>query len=379
MQSFGWPTEVVPSGAAQLRLINPVSLTQADRIAWDELSTAAIPGAFFAHRWFLEPLLGVPGRTLAAVEDPQGLWLGAIALDRVDWLGRLPARFWQGVKDANQFLGAPLIRKASGADFWQALVTGLEALGDGSIGLHLPALPEESEATKMLRHYCHHGDRPLELIRTINRASYTGGQSFTAHFEKNIPSKRRSRLASLARQAEAELGPLRLMQMNEKDEVSQWIDEFLAMELAGWKGQAGSAMACSAHTEKLFRSAVAGAVDQGVALCLTLYAGNVPLARSMQFVDGNVGCGFKTCYDEAYARFAPGLQLLLQITQLISEKQGLHFDSCSTPDQDSINGLWPDRTTINDYCIGFRGRGRSQMFEAVMTLRRLWHRSKGLL
>jgi CelD/BcsL family acetyltransferase involved in cellulose biosynthesis len=378
MQSFGWPTEVVPSGAAQLRLIEPASLTEADQIAWDELARASEPGAFFAHRWFLEPLLG-PGRSLAVVESPAGLWLGSIALERVDRLGRLPARLWQGVKDANQFLGSPLIRKGHGADFWQALVSGLEGLGGGAIGLHLPALPEESETTKALRHVCHRGDRPLELIRAINRASYAGGQSFTAHFEKNMPSKRRSRLASLARQVEAELGPLRLMQVTEKDEVSEWIDQFLAMELTGWKGQAGSAMACSAHTEHLFRSAVAGAADQGVALCLTLYAGDVPLARSMQFIDGSVGCGFKTCYDEAYSRYAPGLQLLLHITHYISEQPGLHFDSCSTPDQDSINGLWTDRVAITDYCIGFRGRGRSQMFEAVMLLRRLWHRSKGLV
>ncbi len=379
MQSFGWPSESVPVAAAHFRLIDPASLSEADRAAWDELARAAEPGAFFSHRWFLGPLLGAAGRKLAVVEDGKGLWLGAIAIERVDQLGRLPARLWQGVKDANQFLGSPLVRKGCSQAFWQALVCGLEADSSNCIGLYLPALPQDDEATQRLRQFGQCSGRSVELIRTTSRASFKGGTDFKTHFGKSVSAKRRSRLSSLARQAEAELGPLRLHTVTGGADVAVWAGQFLAMEYAGWKGQAGSAMACAPETEGLFLSAVTGAADQGLALCLTLLAGDVALARSMQFVDGTAGCGFKTCYDEAYSRYAPGMQLLLHITQMISEQPGLHFDSCSTPDQASINGLWPDRIAINDYCIGFRGRGRSQMFEAVMMVRRLWHRSKNLL
>jgi CelD/BcsL family acetyltransferase involved in cellulose biosynthesis len=379
MQTMGWPTELTSYGAARLRLVHLASLTPDDFKAWDRLSEQAAPGAFFAHRWFLEPLLDVPGRILAVAEDAQGQWLGIMALDRVERLGRLPAPLWHGVKDANQFLGTPLIRTGQAICFWQTLISGLESSSASCIGLYLPASPEGSEAVQALKQFGQNTNRRVELIRTTQRAALSANSDSAAQFERIIPSKRRARLVSLSRQAEAELGPFRLEQVEGRVAVADWIDQFLALELAGWKGKAGSAMACSPKTERLFRSVVTGALEQGYALCLTLFAGDVALARSVQFIDGTVGCGFKTCYDERYARYAPGLQLLLHITKLICERPGLRFDSCSTPDQASINGLWPDRITIDDYCLGFKGKGRAQMFDAVMALRKLWHQGKSLI
>ena len=379
MQTINWPSEDVTFAVPHLRLISLANLTDDDRAAWDQLADVSEPGFFFAHRWFLEPLLDVPGRVLAVIEDAPGHWSGLMALDRIEWLGRLPVPLWNCVKDANQFLGSVLIRKGQALSFWTRVISTLENVDGACLGLLLPELPQDSEAAVALRTYALRTQRRLEVIRSSERAALRGGIDFEAHLAKALPAKRRGRLASLARQIEAELGPLRLEQAQGPLATSHWIDEFLALERVGWKGDASSAMAASSTTEHLFRSAVSGAADKGIAQCLTLFVGPVPLAFSVQFIDGPTGCGFKTCYDERHARFAPGLQLLLQITKQICETPNLRFDSCSTPDQASINGLWPDRATINDYCIGFHGRGRGQMFDAVMAVRKLWHQSKRMV
>src|SRR3546814_15015132 len=39
-------------------------------------------------------------------------------------------------------------------------------------------------------------------------------------------------------------------------DCDRWVAAFLAMEQAGWKGQAGSALACDPATEHLFRDVV---------------------------------------------------------------------------------------------------------------------------
>ena len=379
MQTLHWPSEDVAFAIPYLRLISLVDLTDEDRMAWDRLAEQAEPGFFFAHPWFLEPLLDVPGRVLAVIENASGHWEGLVALDRVERLGRLPVPLWHCVKDANQFLGSVLIRKGQALSFWTSMISALENVDGTCLGLLLPELPQDSEAALALRAYASRTQRRLEVIRSGQRAALHGGVNYDDHLAKALPAKRRGRLASLARKIEAEVGPLRLEQAQGPLATSHWIDQFLALERVGWKGDASSAMAASSTTEHLFRSAVSGAADKGIAQCLTLFAGPVPLAFSVQFIDGPTGCGFKTCYDERYARFAPGLQLLLQITRQICGTPGLRFDSCSTPDQASINGLWPDRIKIADYCIGFHGRGRGQMFDAVMAVRKLWHQGKALV
>ncbi len=379
MQTLGWPTERPLYADPQLRLIAAAALTEDDRAAWDRLAGNAEPGSVFSHRWFLEPLLAEEGRVLAVVEEEPGQWVGAMALDQVERLGRLPVPLWQGVKDANQFLGTPLIHKGSALSFWHYLLSGLEAHAAGPIGLYVPAIPQDSGAGTALRAISRDTGRRLEVIRTSERAAFTGGADFEAHITGHVPAKRRARLASLARQLEADLGPLQLLSLDGPDLISAWIDDFLTLEKAGWKGKTGSAMGSTTQTEQLFRSAVSGAASHGLGQCLTLKAGDVSLAHSVQFIEGSFGCGFKTCYDERYARYAPGLHLLLCITKLISRQPGLQFDSCSTPNQASINGLWPDRVTINDYCVGFRGNRKSAMFDAMMAVRKLWHQGKGLV
>jgi CelD/BcsL family acetyltransferase involved in cellulose biosynthesis len=366
-----WPIEASKLDDAKLRLIEPSQLTANDRRLWDELADDAEPGAFFSHRWFLEPILDAPRRELAVVEN-DGKWVGVMGIEQANRLGRLPLPIWRGVKDANQFLGSPLVRKGLAFSFWRSLVSGLEAQRSAALGFYLPALPDDGPVSMALRRWCRDEDRKLELLRQTERAALTGGVCFKTHFEKHVPSRRRRRLASLARQIETDIGPIRVETVSGLESTSAWIEQFLVLERSGWKGDAKSAMAETASTERLFRTAVLGAAAQGCAQCLTLYAGSIPLSASVQFIDGAIGCGFKTSFDERYARYAPGMQLLLYITKTISETRELRFDSCSTSDQGSINGLWPERRTINDYCIGLRGDGRHALFEAIMLARRAW-------
>jgi CelD/BcsL family acetyltransferase involved in cellulose biosynthesis len=376
VQTNFWSVEAGMSDQAALRLIEPKLLTDADRAAWDDLATQAEAGAFFSHRWFLEPLLDAPGRRLAVVED-RGRWTGVMGIEPTNRLGRLPAPMWRGVKDANQFLGLPLVRRGMSAAFWRALVIGLERHRSTAIGLYLPVLPEDGPVTAGLRRWCVDDGRRLDLLRSHERAALTGGQCFNAVSKQMMSADRRRRLASLARKLESDVGSIRVEAVAGAESTAAWIEQFLALEWSGWKGEAQSAMAAAASTERLFRSAVMGATSQGVAQCLTLYAGDVPLAASVQFVDGQAGCGFKTSFDERHARYAPGIQLLLHITKLIGETPGLRFDSCSTPDQMSINALWPERRRINDYCVGLRGEGRGALFDALMMARRAWAMRRG--
>src|SRR3546814_6041372 len=85
------------------------------------------------------------------------------------------------------------------------------------------------------------------------------------------------------------------------------------MERAGWKGRAGSALACHAETEKLFRDVMRAGWERGRLGRATLTAVGRPLAMSSWFVTGDRGFGFKMRSEEHTSE----LQSLMRISYAV--------------------------------------------------------------
>src|SRR3546814_20098108 len=100
------------------------------------------------------------------------------------------------------------------------------------------------------------------------------------------------------------------------------------MERAGWKGRAGSALACHAETEKLFRDVMRAGWERGRLGRATLTAVGRPLAMSSWFVTGDRGFGFKMAFDEDFRSYPPGQLPLRHVADHVA---GLppptHFDT----------------------------------------------------
>ena len=161
-------------------------------------------------------------------------------------------------------------------------------------------------------------------------------------------------------------------------DVGLWVDRFLAIESSGWKGSAGSALAVDAVTARFFRDVVEGADAAGCCAMTALEVGGQTIAMSVHLLGQSHGFGFKKCYDEGFATYAPGLLLLEDVTRELSAHDGLLFDSCSAPDQASVNGLWRERRTVVDLCVGLGGGGRRLRYRAAMAARSAWHWVKKL-
>jgi len=64
--------------------------------------------------------------------------------------------------------------------------------------------------------------------------------------------------------------------------VTEWANEFLALERTGWKGESGSALACDPATANLFRTALAGSARLGKLERLTIGLDAKPLTMLRQ-------------------------------------------------------------------------------------------------
>ena len=377
-------SQALPYAAAQspsgLRVKEALfnALTPCDHAQWQALGASSSNRSVFALPWFVQAVLagreGCERFRLFIVEDGNGVWAGMIVLERAQKLGRLPVAMWQNLKDPNQFLGTPLVRAGAEEGFWRALLHHLDQRQGGGFALHCTDLPTDDVITSALLSVGADEGRRVECIRSVERAVLIAGHGHTP--EEHPLNKRDKRLKSLERQLITDHGPLSLSILNAGPGLEAWISDFLALELQGWKGREGSAMASCPATEGLFRRVLHSAAAANWLHCVTLKSGGRTVALSAQFMGPGFGFGFKTSYDERLSRYAPGLLLLREITKLLHQRGSLYFDSGSTPDQASINGMWSARRHVADYAVSIKGRQRQAVFGAALAARAFWHRSK---
>ncbi|MEX0697946.1 MAG: GNAT family N-acetyltransferase [Dongiaceae bacterium] len=136
------------------------------------------------------------------------------------------------------------------------------------------------------------------------------------------------------------------------------LESFLTLESAGWKGRAGTALASSRATAAFVRSAVASRATSGAARIDMLTVDGRPVAMLVSFIAGATAFTWKIAYDETFARFSPGAQLMLEAAKRIfAETSVSRIDSCADAGHPMIDRLWPGRMVVGTLVIGPPGGG----------------------
>src|SRR6185436_6509952 len=91
------------------------------------------------------------------------------------------------------------------------------------------------------------------------------------------------------------------------EDLQRWIDDFLRLEASGWKGKQGTAMSCSEANRRFLGDTFAEAYRRGRLELVGIDLDGKPLARSTGFLAGDGGYAFKPAYDEAFAKYSPGI------------------------------------------------------------------------
>jgi hypothetical protein len=80
-----------------------------------------------------------------------------------------------------------------------------------------------------------------------------------------------------------------------------------------------------------------------------------PAAVTLLLRSGTAAWLWKISYDEAFARYSPGVQLTRDITEALLKDGGIaSTDSCATPDHPMIDHLWRERLVLSDRLIALR-------------------------
>ena len=334
---------------------------------WDALAQwAAEPNPFF-ESWYLLPSLRAldpAGTVRLACFEADGELAGILPLRRNWTYYGNPVPHLRGWRHSNCFLGVPLIARGLERAFWTSLLDWADSHAGSALLLHLSHLPLAGPAVAALRQACASNGREWAIVERTERAMLAADASPDAYLDAAITAKKRKELRRQHRRL-AERGVLAFSRREGEEGIGDWIAEFLALERSGWKGAAGSALACSPRTEALFADALRGAARRGRLERLSLTLDGRPIAMLANFVTPPGAFGYKTAYDEALARFSPGVLLQLEKLAML-ERHGIEWtDSCAAADHPMIDHLWRERRAIGRINVAIGGPARRAVFRLL--------------
>jgi CelD/BcsL family acetyltransferase involved in cellulose biosynthesis len=337
---------------------------------WGGLAGAASEPNSFAESWFVAASLETlgPDRGVRLVEVRRGaILIGVMPLALERYYGRLAVPFVQNWCHHHLFLGTPLVRRGEEEAFWSALLALLDAADWAPNFLHVRGLVEDGPVHRGLVAAAAGQRRSCATVHRESRALLEPGVDAEAYYRAAVRPKKRKEIRRLQSRL-AELGPVRVRALADAADLASWCDAFLAIEQAGWKGRAGTALACSGETEAFFRRAVAGARDAGKLQFLRLDLGERPIAMLVNFLAPPGGFSFKTCFDEDFARFSPGVLIQVENLKALGAPDVAWMDSCAAADHPMIDSLWTERRTILRATVRLKGLRRSLVFAGCRAL-----------
>jgi CelD/BcsL family acetyltransferase involved in cellulose biosynthesis len=318
--------------------------------AWDRLTERAIEPNPFFERGFVTTACEQLGKIdvgVLFVEVDDG-WAGCMPVHVTRALGLpLVVSSW---KHPYSFLGTPLVDGDRLAEFSAALMRSVSQRDQGRyLALRRisggPVLDSIRRAAKTIK-------ADVLFERSFERAALERRPE--ADYTSGLKSKRRSELKRQRRRLGESLDVE--VEARDRPDVVNAIEAFLLLESSGWKGENGTAMSSDPRSANFFRTMCADFAAAGRLRIRSLEAGDRVLAMTVDLRAGDSLFGFKTAFDEELARFSPGIQLQIDnfadFHEHCSER---YIDSCSEPDNETMNSLWPDRRTVATLLLGQRG------------------------
>lgn len=318
--------------------------------AWDALvADSASPQPFHARQV-------IAAHEAGGLMPPGLAWIAVTAGDRLvgllplrcrgAWLGwRRAAAAWLSpyMVTATPLLAADCLEPAA-----EALLDGLAAAsGGGPVILPLMALespPARALQAALLRRGLDSAvldpfDRPV-LQRRADAGAYEAG----------LGRSRRKSLRRLRNRLQ-EVGQIEMTSSTSGEPLAQAVEDFLALEAAGWKGRQGTALASRPGTAAFARHLFAATAGPVAVRADCLRLDGRPIAVSLAVLCGGTAFLLKTAYAEDLRRLGPGVVLEDEIVRLLHQDRFCErLDSAALPGT-VLEDLYPDRERIGDLVL----------------------------
>ena len=319
---------------------------------WDDLAAHASEPNMFYERWALVPALEhLPGKErvhMFLVTDGARL-LGLMPIVRRNSPQGLPGRYVANWRHIHCFAGTPLMRKGKELEFFSALFAW--AQHERLNFVKLCNISWTDRLARLIEDYTRNTGRRAFTLRSYERAVLDSPFSGEAYLQHTLSPGRRKDIRRNHRRLEKK-GAVRCREVGPDDDIARWIDDFIAIEKSGWKGRAGTALACNPRHEAFFARMTRNAHAEGKSFFHRLEAAGKTVAITANYRSGHRAWAFKVAIDETYRKCSPGLLLEIEGIKIVLDNPALDsMDSCAQPDNSLINKLLTGRLAMRDQMI----------------------------
>lgn len=267
----------------------------------------------------------------------------------------LPIAVWNIWTHIHSFLATPLLRAgqeraAVGAFFAHAERCGAPLIRfplfetGGAFDAALAALIAERNLPNV---------ETARHERAFLKSDLDGEAYLAAHMRK----KKRKEYNRLWNRL-AELGELEFSTHGGGADFNGWLDEFLRLERAGWKGKRGTALAERPEERTFFEDFAGSWHASGKLHCAEIRLDGRPVAMLASFLSGGGAYSFKIAYDEAFAKYSPGALLMMKVIGAFQDDPRIAWvDSCAIPNHPMIDHIWAERRGIREMNVATTARG----------------------
>lgn len=166
-------------------------------------------------------------------------------------------------------------------------------------------------------------------------------------------SKKRHREHRRLRNKLSELGELKFERVDQFMDVLLRFEEFLLLEVKGWKGRKGTSMQMLKKASVFARQAVTDFAAAGKCEIFSLRLDGKTIAIIINFHQDGRHYPWKIAFDEEYASRSPGSVLMYYFSESILQRPDfIMADSLAKPDKSWLSTIWHDYTSFSDVIVG---------------------------
>ncbi len=283
-------------------------------------------------------------------------------------------------------IGTPLIDTASAGETCETL---LRLLSDPALGMpsvfDIMHLRQDSKANSVLQEAASSLGLPFRECCTFKRAALLASKDPKATIAGLLGPKRRRELRRQMKLLKAK-GEVSFSIAKSEDQALDAFEEFITLELKGWKGRRGTALYNHKRIAAFSRQIVAHLAARNACQFHSIYLDGKIVATLIMFERNGRLIPWKMAFDEAYAAYSPGMQTMLFATKnLLSRKTFIEADSLAQNNHWMMNRIWPDRIAITNLLIGLKSDTLEELEGACRAkynrqmLKNLWNKWVGKL
>ncbi|MES2905462.1 MAG: GNAT family N-acetyltransferase [Pseudomonadota bacterium] len=217
-------------------------------------------------------------------------------------------------------LTVPLIHKKHADEVWNVLLSAFEKME--TIAIHCPFMPEKM--LQGLRPVLQARHQKCSILAQENRGFLSVGRNFQTFYETIFSAKARRTLKKQRR----DMGET-AYSVFEGDNARIKLNDFFKLESAGWKGRRGTAIINNTRDGDFITQVLQYLPDDKFFLS-ALMSQQKPLAMGLVFKIRGSMWYLKMAYEEAAARFSPGVHYALELAKQVLHAPDFHeADSCA--------------------------------------------------